>query len=66
MLKEIGITKVGDRVRIFVAVKSLRDRAFGNARKRNRVGTGIVGICTGFIELNYISGYFGIPRPVDE
>jgi len=37
-LKELGITKVGDRVRIFVAVKALRTKAFGNSgKKRNRV-----------------------------
>ncbi|KAI5790117.1 hypothetical protein EDC01DRAFT_630823 [Geopyxis carbonaria] len=36
VLKEIGITKVGDRVRIFVAVKALRNRAHGNNKKRNR------------------------------
>jgi len=37
VLKELGITKVGDRVRIFVAVKALRTRAYGNGKKRNRV-----------------------------
>jgi mitogen-activated protein kinase kinase kinase len=37
VLKELGITKVGDRVRIFVAVKGLRTRAYGNGKKRNRV-----------------------------
>lgn len=37
VLKELGITKVGDRVRIFVAVKALRARVFGNGKKRNRV-----------------------------
>lgn len=37
-LKELGITKVGDRVRIFVAIKALRTKAFGNnGKKRNRV-----------------------------
>ena len=37
VLKEMGVSKVGDRVRIFVAVKALRNKAYGNARKRNRV-----------------------------
>lgn len=37
VLKELGITKVGDRVRIFVAIKALRTKAFGNnGKKRNR------------------------------
>lgn len=37
VLKELGITKVGDRVRIFVAIKALRTKAYGNGKKRNRV-----------------------------
>lgn len=37
VLKEMGVTKVGDRVRIFVAVKELRTKAYGNSRNRNRV-----------------------------
>lgn len=37
VLKELGIKKVGDRVRIFVAIKALRTRAYGNGKKRNRV-----------------------------
>ena len=36
VLKEMGISKVGDRVRIFVAVKALRSKAFGNSN-RSRV-----------------------------
>ena len=28
ILKEVGVTKVGDRIRIMVAVKSLRNHAF--------------------------------------
>ncbi|KAA8911148.1 kinase-like domain-containing protein [Sphaerosporella brunnea] len=36
VLKELGITKVGDRVRIFVAVKALRAKTYGNGKKRNR------------------------------
>jgi len=37
VLKELGIKKVGDRVRIFVAIKALRTKAYGNGKKRNRV-----------------------------
>ncbi|KAL2052340.1 hypothetical protein ABVK25_007499 [Lepraria finkii] len=36
VLKEMGIKKIGDRVRIFVAIKQLRTKAVGNHRKRNR------------------------------
>ena len=36
VLKEMGIKKIGDRVRIFVAIKQLRTKAFGNQRKRTR------------------------------
>jgi len=32
----MGIKKIGDRVRIFVAIKSLRTKAVGNYKKRNR------------------------------
>ena len=37
ILQEIGIKKIGDRVRIFVAIKQLRNKALSNRRKRNRV-----------------------------
>lgn len=36
VLKEMGIKKIGDRVRIFVAIKQLRTKAIGNNRKRMR------------------------------
>ena len=36
VLKEMGIRKIGDRVRIFVAIKALRTKAVGNHKKRNR------------------------------
>ena len=35
-LKEMGIKKIGDRVRIFVSIKCLRNQAIGNHKKRNR------------------------------
>ncbi|MCJ1306898.1 ATP binding [Agyrium rufum] len=35
-LKEMGIKKIGDRVRIFVSIKGLRNQAIGNHKKRNR------------------------------
>ncbi|KAL8764199.1 MAG: hypothetical protein Q9184_000168 [Pyrenodesmia sp. 2 TL-2023] len=36
VLKEMGIKKIGDRVRIFVAIKQLRTKAIGNTKKRMR------------------------------
>lgn len=37
VLKEIGIDKVGDRVRLFLGIKKLRTKAYANQKKRNRV-----------------------------
>jgi len=39
VLKEIGIDKVGDRVRLFLSIKKLRTKAYANQKKRNRVST---------------------------
>lgn len=39
VLKEMGIEKVGDRVRLFLGIKKLRTRAYANQKKRNRVFT---------------------------
>ncbi|MCJ1247238.1 ATP binding [Trapelia coarctata] len=36
VLKELGIKKIGDRVRIYVGIKALRNKAVGNHKKRNR------------------------------
>ena len=36
VLKDMGIKKIGDRVRIFVGIKHLRNKAIGNHKKRNR------------------------------
>ena len=36
VLKEMGIKKIGDRVRIFVGIKQLRTKAVGNHKKRIR------------------------------
>lgn len=38
VLKEMGIDKVGDRVRLFLGIKKLRTKAYANQKKRNRVG----------------------------
>lgn len=37
VLQEMGIDKIGDRVRLFLAIKKLRTRAYANVKKRNRV-----------------------------
>jgi mitogen-activated protein kinase kinase kinase len=37
VLQEMGIEKIGDRVRLFIAIKKLRTRAYANQKKRNRV-----------------------------
>ena len=39
VLKEMGIDKVGDRVRLFLGIKKLRTKAYANQKKRNRVCT---------------------------
>lgn len=36
VLKEMGIKKIGDRVRIFVAIKALRSKTGANSKKRSR------------------------------
>ena len=37
VLKEIGIDKIGDRVRLFLGIKKLRTRAYANQKRRNKV-----------------------------
>ena len=37
VLQEIGIEKIGDRVRLFLGIKKLRTKAYANQKKRNRV-----------------------------
>ncbi len=39
VLKDMGVKKIGDRVRIFIAIKQLKTKALGNLKKRNRVRT---------------------------
>ncbi|KAF4591614.1 MAP kinase kinase kinase Ste11 [Ophiocordyceps camponoti-floridani] len=36
VLQEMGIEKVGDRVRLFLGIKKLRMKAYANQKKRNR------------------------------
>lgn len=42
VLQEMGIDKIGDRVRLFVSIKKLRTKAYANQKKRNRVSRGPV------------------------
>lgn len=37
VLKEMGIDKVGDRVRLFLCIKKLRTKTYANQKKRYRV-----------------------------
>lgn len=39
VLQEMGIDKVGDRVRLFLGIKKLRTKAYANQKKRNRVSS---------------------------
>lgn len=47
VLKEMGIEKVGDRVRLFLGIKKLRTKAYANQKKRNRVGAISTGSAAG-------------------
>lgn len=38
VLKEMGVDKVGDRVRLFLGIKKLRTKTYANQRRRHRVG----------------------------
>ncbi|CAK7213201.1 ATP binding [Sporothrix eucalyptigena] len=40
VLKEMGIEKIGDRVRLFLSIKKLRTKAYANQKKRNRESFG--------------------------
>ncbi|TQN67321.1 Protein kinase byr2 [Colletotrichum shisoi] len=55
VLKEMGIDKVGDRVRLFLGIKKLRTKAYANQKKRNRDSFG------GLDQFTPSSG--GSPRP---
>jgi mitogen-activated protein kinase kinase kinase len=37
VLKEMGVEKVGDRVRLFLGIKKLRTKTYASQRRRNRV-----------------------------
>ncbi|KAI1074666.1 kinase-like domain-containing protein [Whalleya microplaca] len=56
VLKEIGIEKVGDRVRLFLGIKKLRTKAYANQKKRNRDSFG-------GLDIQYTPSSTGSPRP---
>jgi len=41
VLQEMGIDKIGDRVRLFLGIKKLRTKAYANQKKRNRVSAAV-------------------------
>lgn len=51
VLQEMGIDKIGDRVRLFLNIKKLRTKAYANQKKRNRVCEG-VDLCTIYTNRN--------------
>ncbi|KAF7542577.1 hypothetical protein G7Z17_g11453 [Cylindrodendrum hubeiense] len=56
VLKEMGIEKVGDRVRLFLGIKKLRTKAYANQKKRNRDSFG-------GLDIHVIGPSGGSPRP---
>lgn len=62
VLKEMGIKKIGDRVRIFVAIKQLRTRAVGNHKKRTR--DSIAALDVRQLNTPYTSSVGGSPRQI--
>ncbi|KAH7160006.1 kinase-like domain-containing protein [Dactylonectria estremocensis] len=56
VLKEMGIDKVGDRVRLFLGIKKLRTKAYANQKKRNRDSFG-------GLDIHVIGPPGGSPRP---
>ncbi|KAI0887206.1 kinase-like domain-containing protein [Annulohypoxylon maeteangense] len=56
VLKEMGIDKVGDRVRLFLGIKKLRTKAYANQKRRNRDSFG-------GLDSQYTPSSTGSPRP---
>ena len=61
VLKEIGIKKIGDRVRLFVAIKTLRNKSLPNQKKRNRDSMAILDK-----QATSISATVGSPKQVNQ
>ncbi|KAI1393592.1 kinase-like domain-containing protein [Hypoxylon trugodes] len=58
VLKEMGIEKVGDRVRLFLGIKKLRTKAYANQKRRNRDSFG-------GLDAQYTPPSTGSPRPLN-
>ncbi|KAL3425371.1 ste/ste11 protein kinase [Phlyctema vagabunda] len=58
VLQEMGIDKIGDRVRLFLNIKKLRTKAYANQKKRNR--DSFVGLDSNF---SFAPSSSGSPRP---
>jgi mitogen-activated protein kinase kinase kinase len=48
ILQEMGIKKVGDRVRIFIAIKQLRNKSGTTSRQKNMVRCGDIVLVVSF------------------
>ncbi|KAH6715504.1 BcSTE11, mitogen-activated protein kinase [Leptodontidium sp. MPI-SDFR-AT-0119] len=57
VLQEMGIDKIGDRVRLFLNIKKLRTKAYANQKKRNR--DSFAGLDT------YTPSSTGSPKPLN-
>lgn len=57
VLQEMGIEKIGDRVRLFLGIKKLRTKAYANQKKRNRDSF------AGLDSFAYTPSSSGSPRP---
>ncbi|KAI1467023.1 kinase-like domain-containing protein [Daldinia caldariorum] len=55
VLQEMGIDKVGDRVRLFLGIKKLRTKAYANQKRRNRDSFGV-------LDSQYAPSSLGSPR----
>ena len=63
VLKEMGVKKIGDRVRMFVAIKQLRTKAVGNHKKRTR--DSIAALDNRHFSTPYTPSSSGSPRQIN-
>ncbi|TAQ90433.1 hypothetical protein B7494_g1231 [Chlorociboria aeruginascens] len=61
VLQEMGIDKIGDRVRLFLGIKKLRTKAYANQKKRNR--DSFAALDVNFTYATYTPSSSGSPRP---
>jgi mitogen-activated protein kinase kinase kinase len=60
VLKEMGIDKVGDRVRLFLGIKKLRTKTYANVKKRNRVS--VFSFFLSFSSTSFPAPFACVPR----